>query len=571
MVIPKKTKKTKTKKEIPSMQEEVVVSEVEAAPAPVTRVVSNEREKSDADLLDMIAGFGADKGYQLKVGRTAPKKIGAVSVEGHLDTFEEWQSEEDLREMYGGGTYQLKIFRPDGKGSMKYLKSASVKISGEPHGQGIPKKEPEVIDYGPSADEGSSQALDMVAKLVEDSRNAKQPQGMDMAAMTAMMGTFMAPLQAQIAAGQAALAETQRLASEKEARLMEIVNQKPDTSEKDGLLNKMFDTESSRSEHLRNMHDSEMRTLRENTNDDKKRSEDRHRDELRSREDIQRREIDNMTRSNETLMDTLKMSYDARIESLKADIVRVERDLSEARTELITLRAKKDKTIIEQASEFSAIKEAMDVIGGGSDKDDRSTFEKALGAMTENPDMIGTVIQAVTGGGNPAQQQQLPVPNPPPAQLEQAEHTEPEPEVTGQEVASVEDIPLNTPFRAEDGNVYVKVAPDGSIVPYETALALQKAAEEKRNPSVEPPSATEVKMAITFMESAFTAGTESKDFAASAKSMIPSNILKYIESVGVDTFLNEVAVLEQGSPLRSQAGRVYIREVAKFLLEGIPG
>ena len=61
------------------------------------------------------------------------------------------------------------------------------------------------------------------------------------------------------------------------------------------------------------------------------------------------------------------------------------------------------------------------------------------------------------------------------------------------------------------------------------------------------------------------------DFANSAKSMIPQNIIKYMESVGVDNFLNEVAVLEQGSPLRNQAGRLYMKEVAKFLLEGVPG
>ena len=53
--------------------------------------------------------------------------------------------------------------------------------------------------------------------------------------------------------------------------------------------------------------------------------------------------------------------------------------------------------------------------------------------------------------------------------------------------------------------------------------------------------------------------------------MIPNDIIKYMETVGVDTFLNEVAVLEAGSPLRNQAGRTYMREVAKFLLEGVTG
>jgi hypothetical protein len=140
------------------------------------------------------------------------------------------------------------------------------------------------------------------------------------------------------------------------------------------------------------------------------------------------------------------------------------------------------------------------------------------------------------------------------------------------ETMDVDDIPIGQPFRGPNGQIYVKVPPEpGHVVTYEQALAMAQEAEAQQNQAVGKPSPDEVKVAITFMESAFTAGTDAATFASSARAMIPQDILKYMESVGVDTFLSEVAVLEQGSPLRNQAARAYMQEVGKYLLEGIPG
>jgi len=274
------------------------------------------------------------------------------------------------------------------------------------------------------------------------------------------------------------------------------------------------------------------------------------------------REIDNITRANDQMITTLKMSYDSIINGLKSDITRVERDLSKSDTELVTLRAIKNKTVIETASEFAAMKEAIETISGGGkdDDDDRKWYEKILGQALDSPESVGQVFSMITGQNPTAQAQQQP-----PQQQQLAAAQQQQSEMT------LEDIPLGQPFRAEDGQIYVRVPPDGSVVPYAQAMAMAEAAEAKQNGGLKKPDAGDVKMAINFMESAFTAGTSSTDFALSARSMIPSDIIKYMETVGVDTFLNEVAVLEPGSPLRNQAGRTYMREVAKFLLEGVTG
>jgi hypothetical protein len=531
-----------------------------------TKVAIANRETEDTELLEHIAGFGMDRGYEVRVYRTSPKKWKGISIEGHLGTFDEWMTEEDLKALYGGGTLQLKIHRPNAKGSMQYLKAVSVKLPGPPRGEGIEEEEevlPATMFEAPVAEDSilAQQAMSTMKELIDKKQenNAFDP---------TVMNLMMEPLKQQIASSNAAMLELQRTMADKDARIMELITQKPDTTEKDGLLNKMFDTESSRSEHLRNMHESEMRQLRENAIAEAKRADDRHRDELRSREDIQRREIDNMTRSNQTMMDTLKMSYDSRIESYKKDIERLERDINEQRTELIALRAKKDKTVIEQVSEIQAIKEAFTSISSmGEESDDRKWYEKLASTVVENPESLGQMVGMVTG--QPPQQQPMGMEAPhqqlaAPQQQQQMQGQQEQP-------LGVDDIPTGQPFRAEDGKVYVKVPPDDSIVTYEQALEMANDQEAQQNRAAGKPDPEDVQRAITFMESAFTAGTTSQAFAASAKSLIPQDILKYMETVGIDTFLNEVAILEQGSPLRNAAGRTYMKEVGKFLLEGVPG
>lgn len=523
-----------------------------------TRAAVSAREDDDAKLLEMIASFGADKGYEVRVYRTSPKKWEGVSIEGHLGTFEEWLSEEELKQLYGGGTFQLKIHRPDAKGRMQYLKALSIKLPGPPRGEGIdPKEEPQQVVYDATPAEDSILAQQAMRTMKELIDKKQESNGFD----PAMMQMLMEPLKAQIAESNAALREMQRNAEAKDARIMELIATKPDTSEKDGLLNKMFDTEASRTNNLRAVHESEMRAMRENAREDIKRAEDRHRDELRDRTEGHRREIDSLQRASDSMLATTKMAYDARIDSLKADIARVNGDLAEARAELGALRLKKDKTLIEQASELQAVGESLRSLGlGGKDdeEDNRKWYEKLAGQVIENPEAIGQFAGMITGNNPAAQQQQAP-------QLAAA------PQQAAEEQIDVDQIPIGQPFRAPDGEVYVKVPPDGSVVTYEQALKMAQDAEAKQDQAAGKPAPADVKAAIGFMESAFTAGTSSATFASSAKAMIPQNILKYMEAVGVDTFLNEVAVLEQGSPLRNQAGRTYMREVGKYLLEGVPG
>ena len=543
-----------------------IVEETDSLSGASTKVAADMREQEDDSLRNIINALAGEKSYEVRVYRTEPRKWNTppVNVTGHLETFTEIPSEEELKLAFGGGAYALKFFRPDAKGSLTYFKQVTLKLPGKPQGVGIDAIEPTVMDYVAPAEESGavSQAMTTMQQLVADSR--KSNGGMDMVGMQVMIQTAMAPLQTQIEAGNAQLLAAQKASAEKDVRLMEFANKKPDTSVEEKFFHNMIDADGGRRDHARDMHESELRIMRDNARDDIKRLESRQHDALQSQDKAQQREIDNLTRSHDQTLSTIKMSYDSIITSLKSDITRGERDLTKSDTELVSLRAVKEKTVIEQLSDITAIKDAFSTIGGSDEPDDRKWYEKLAEASLGNPEKLGAIFNIVTGQGNPAQQQQ----QPPPQITQQAQsQAQPPTQEQQQQYATIDDIPIGVPFQGDDGQVHVKVPPDGSIVLYDHAKAL--AEEAQQNEGVDKPSPAEVKIAINFMENAFEAGQEPATFAMSAKSMIPGSILKYMESVGIDKFLNEVANLDSNSPLRNQAGRTFIREVAKFLLEGV--
>jgi hypothetical protein len=80
-----------------------------------------------------------------------------------------------------------------------------------------------------------------------------------------------------------------------------------------------------------------------------------------------------------------------------------------------------------------------------------------------------------------------------------------------------------------------------------------------------PPTPEEVKIAVEYLENAVGRGAKADEVARAAKALIPGRTLTYIKSVGVDNFLKSVADSKPGSPLTTQLGRTFVRQVATFL------
>lgn len=606
------------------MEAEPVMREREASRVPIVQTISNGRlverdqqreaasntraakamrEQEDMDLRELVESFGAEKSYELKIIRRKPKQHNGVNIEGHLDTFEEWVTEEEIADMFGGGTYTLKVFRPNAKGSMVFFKSATVKIPGPPKGPGIGNRDDDDDDDrgGPhfypqmnmQQEDPSvvSQAISTLQGIIETQRNS----GMDPAIIEALTG----PMQTQIAQLQQMQQMSEARIADKDNKIMELLTkpvERPDTSASDRLMDKMFDSNNTRMESMRAMHESEIRMLRENHREDIKRIEDRFERQIHSLEEAHKREIANMARSSDMMTNASQIGYQSQIEVHKMEAERLRGDLATLRAEVVELRAKKEKTLIEQASELAMVGEKLSSLGlGGFGKDEEEEphwAEKLIGGVIENPEIVATVAQGFQSAGAASTPPivQQPTASPPQApQTPQAQASPgrqgPQPQLpAGQQSALMEpdEIPIGQPFRDPNdpsGQIYVRIPPDGSVVTYEQALKMAEderrafeeaqAKEEEKGPK--KPTPAQVKLAVTFAEGAYKNGTPPETFAQTARNTVPGDLLDYIEEVGVDEFLNSVAKLDQDSPLRTQAGRNYMREVARFLLTGEVG
>jgi hypothetical protein len=272
------------------------------------------------------------------------------------------------------------------------------------------------------------------------------------------------------------------------------------------------------------------------------------------------------------------VAYNARVDALKSENDRLNRELTEARGRIGSLEQRKDQTITDKADELIKIKEALDGLGGGGDDKDKVWYEKVIDAVGNSEVAMGFInkIGGVTGAGGPEAQQPM-----------QPQQMMP---------------PVGVPFQGPDGNIYVR-NPDDTLSRVDPAAVRQQralaAARKKRRaaaapeggapeaaapgespiveleedqpaPKARPPKASEVRAALAFMENAIRSNADPAMFGATARNLIPSEILAYMQQVGVDEFLNG-AKLEIGSPLTTQAGRNFARKVFRYLTEGTTG
>jgi hypothetical protein len=374
------------------------------------------------------------------------------------------------------------------------------------------------------------------------------------------MSVLNAPLIAQLEAAQELVRDLQN-------RVIDQASAKPTDPFRDRILEKMVDGESARIEALRQQFESEMRQLRENHHAEIKMIREQHRDDMKQQDRRHEREIDMMRHSYEGQVKSNDVAYGTRTDGLKSEVDRLNRELTESRAELATLRAKKDQTLPEKADELIKVKEALSGLGGDGDDSDKPWYERILAAAGNSEAALKLIEKVTGGGGEPTAEEQQMLP------------------------------PVGMPFQGPDGNVYVR-NPDNSVTQVDMAaqqrrarVAQIRAARKQQQaqagqaqaqpaaPGAEPgegeeeparpPDPGEVAIAINFMENALKNNTDPAQFAATARNLIPGDILRFIAHVGVDDFLNKVANLEPGSPLTTQTGRNFARAVAKQLLEGV--
>lgn len=555
------------------MSSEVAAAAPATGPTAPMRAMQQEDDRSFREWLDSFAPDGV---VRVQITRKKPQ-LGpnGENLAGVLDTVEERIDEDYLREHYGGGQFQLKIFRINPKGSWEYAKSRQVQIAGPPKQNGhilMPGAGAPIIAAGGDSDSLAERAMSTLERgLDRERQRADRAQqdavqhrpGMD----PALLESIMAPLRDQAAQ----MAEQNRMLQK---QLADLAQRPPPTDPfRDQMVKHVFDGETARLDHLRTQYEQRISKLQDDFADERRRLLERQETHMERLERQHERELLQQEKAQDQQAKALEMAHQTRIESLRSDIAKLERELQQALTRNGALEARKDQSLTEKAEELVKVREALDGIGGGAAGDEKAWYEKLIEGIGSSEVAMSLVnrIGSATGASQP-----------PPAPVQ-----------PGQMV------------QGPDGQLYV-MGPDGQprlITPKmrQRLAAVAAARQQQRrrampaagaapqaaidqglaaaggdDPGAAPagappgraPDASEVQLALKFMEGALQNGTAPETFATTARSMVPQDILRFIGTVGVDQFLSTVLEPASTSPLATQRGRTWVRAVFKTINGG---
>lgn len=530
-------------------------------------------QADDRSIYDWLSDIGTGAVIRVKLHRTWPKEWPGPDGQRHLtagyiDEFDSMISENDIMHRYGGGKFTIKAYKQNPKGSFIYAGSKTFELRGDPKltgdvynvaaGGGPSHGEPRTLDSldapiqhrAMAAMERQATESQRRAWQLEDESRKSRNIGID----PELLRTLSDPMRDQVRSMEHRLGEMTKLLSDKDQRIIDLVTRKPDgPTFQDRILEKMVDGESARVEAIRVQHDAELRTIRENQSAELRQAREHMADELKQRERSHERELDTLRASHASAIDAIKSSNEARIDGLKGRISDLERQLTEAKTEVAELRARKEKGPVEAMQEVAQLKNAMEAlgIGGGAEGEGGSIWERILGTALESP-----LAKAVA-----ARVEQAPTASPPQAQRPpQRRVITPAQRAAARQAAQV----AAQQGATREQQMVVAQAAAQEVAQAEQVVA-KKAKKAKKAAAVDP---AEVVAAVAFMEAAVRNNTDPVTFAESVRSMIPKPILDRIRAIGIDKFLAEHAKLEPSSPLTTQMGRNFIRKVARILIEG---
>ncbi|HZJ67656.1 MAG TPA: hypothetical protein VFD36_29335 [Kofleriaceae bacterium] len=557
----------------------------------VIESVEGEMQLNDAMALrDQLELLVPDGELKIHISRRAPK-VGpnGENVCGTLETVDEMIDEDYIKETWGGGTFGLTVQTPRSDGRYKIFRRFQLKIAGEPKMHGrvlVPGGGSPAVVARDESDSLATRAFDAMQNRETKTQerldhllmNAGKQGGLDVAALQAVM----APITAQLAAAQETIRELQQAA-------IVAANKEPPRDEfRDTILKEVLTGDRSEAEKVRQRYEDKLEDMQKRYEDriDRlvedhagqikrmtedhtraiQRLEDRHTDELKSMERRHEREMDTVRKLTENTDLITKAAYEMKSDALKESATRLERELNEKNAKIGSLEAKKEQTLFDKAEEIGKLREVLDDLGGGAEKDEK-WYERLINAVG-NSEAAVNWLNKLTGGPGPdgqVQQQQLP--------------------------------PPNVPFRGPDGQVYVHdgagnyhlvmqpARPSANTKKKKRAQAQADAAAggdigaeemvEEAAPAAPPPNPPDPKdlaRAISFIENALRSKDANPEtFARGAQSLVPADVLAYVCAFpDADALLATIKV-PQGSPITSVKGRNFMRAVHKILREGAPG
>jgi hypothetical protein len=517
------------------------------------------RLAEDRTLREWMETLGTEGAYKIQISRSSPSVAWDaatrrnVAVKGHLATVTDLDNidEEYLQREFGGGTFRLKVTRP---GNAQYAAHRTVEIAGEPRLDRLPSSSPPPVPaaVGPAHGSGDSpgvvtEALKMVKDAYAD--RDRSPKGMD-------------PVVQMMFEQMRAQAESQsRELSALRSELAAERTRKPDTDPfRDKLMSSMFEGESATTARLREAHAAEIRTLKEGFAQERAQIEARHDRVISDMNAAHARAIDNYKSSFEREIKAMESSHKVALDSasttasvlkasLESEVRRLERENTEARAELKELRAsaKDEKDIL---SQLKKVKELKEMISGDEDGKESSTLSEIAQMVPAVIEGVGTIMSNRGGQVAPPQAQAQAAPRAPRPQF-----------APGQMVHDPRTGQL------------MKAGPDGALRPVrkKPKEITTDDGRQVQAPVVDPENA---KKLVAYLEAAFNGNTEPAVVVRSAGAVIPADIIQWIrdndteQTSGVDLFMRRVVNLPSNSPLASQAGRKWLRDLGRALIDG---
>lgn len=486
-------------------------------PEPLPRSGGGHKSNGNEDttVSDWLKSFSGQQ-VRITLVRTYPEWHRGRDWSGVLDHFDELIDEEYIKSRYGGGKYQIKAQTVQDNGQWRYAGARTVKIAGDPiatGGMSQPRDESEdTIPIGPD-NSVIERAMAMSERVAQEERRARERAEESVHSRTAGLseGTvalMIKPYEAQVQALTSQLIAKDQQLAEKERTIQDLMNRRPDTSRSDSLLETVIKGESTKIDGLRLQFDSERRMMMESSRDEVRRIQERHDYEMKHKDEALTREVKNLERALEGRVESMKSGYEARLEAKDNRIKDLERALSKVETELVELRARKEKGLMEQMKDIAEVKEMADSFmnSGRDEEEETSTFERVVSKVMESP-VVQAVGQRIVNGPAPPQ---------------------PSPQQRRRQIAAEAPAPARA------------AGPLDSVDPAQIAGA------------------------VAYMEQAVANGVPPATFAQSIRGSAPPSLLDAIQKMGIDNFLDSLGLVD-GSPLTSQVGRNYARKVARAL------
>jgi uncharacterized coiled-coil protein SlyX len=513
--------------------------------SPEMREHSRSIDKSIRNVIESLNGSL----FKIRLTRKEPDEVPdatgkMIPCAGFLKEYDTEIDEDFIQRKFGGGKYELEFKKPGPKGGYIYAAHTTVTIAGEPNIAELPRAVRQATTPTVPAGDGLNasiikETMGMMSKQLENAEARAERAGHQTSGPN---DAVIQILRDQLAAKDREMDAIRKEMRELATRLTQPPPQNVEDKAKDRLLDKLIDGDSARINSIRTQLESEVRQAKENAREDEKRLVDRHQRDLDNIQRSHEREISNLKTSHEVTLATIKgsaelqvvtakASFDTQMALAKDEISKLRTENSELRTEVKELRAKKDKSPIEMLKDVKLLKEAL---GEDDDEDETSVAGKIFEAAS-NPatwEGIGSLIGRARG---------------------QAEQ---------QAAAPAETPRKRRVIKLPSGQKAILEA-DGRTVVNIVEKTPQSAPGEVQLPQIDQAIMQQI---IRFLESAFEAQQEPAVVAQGARSRVPEELIAAIRDHGVDLVMSKMAQLQSTSPLSTQRGRVWVRDLGKALV-----